>query len=61
MDIQFSRKKVLKYLGVHIDCNLSFDKEMKNVPRKMAVGIKVVYSIKHIFPEKTGSALTLLF
>ena len=49
-------KKVVKYLGVHIDCNLSFD-EIKNVLRKMAVGIKVIYSIKNIFPEKTRSAL----
>ena len=45
-------KKVVKYLGVHIDCNLSFDEEIKNVLRKMAVGIKVIYSIKHICPEK---------
>ena len=50
-------KKVVKYLGVHIDCNLSFDEEIKNVLRKMAVGIKVIYSIKNIFPEKTRSAL----
>ena len=50
-------KNVVKYLGVHIDCNLSFDEEIKNVLRKMAVGIKVIYSIKNIFPEKTRSAL----
>ena len=35
-------KKIVKYLGVHIDCNLSFDEETKNVQRKMAVGIKVI-------------------
>ena len=50
-------KKVVKYLGVHIDCNLSFDEQIKNVLRKMAVGIKVIYSIKNIFPEKTKSPL----
>ena len=44
-------------MGVHIDCNLSFDEEIKNVLRKTAVGIKVIYSIKNIFPEKTRSAL----
>ena len=49
--------KVVKYLGVHIDCNLSFDEKITNVLRKMAVGIKVIYSIKKIFPEKTRSAL----
>ena len=27
-------KKVGKYLGVHIECNLSFDEEIKNVLRK---------------------------
>ena len=42
----------MKYLGVHIDCNISFDEEIKSVLRKMAVGIKVIYSIKNIFPEK---------
>ena len=52
-------KKVVKYLGVHIDCNLSFDEELKNVLREMAVGLKVVYSIKNIFPEKTRSALMI--
>ena len=50
-------KKVVKYLGVHIDCDLSFDEEIKNVLSKIAVGIKVIYSIKKIFPEKTRSAL----
>ena len=44
-------------MGVHIDCNLSFGEEIKNVLRKTAVGIKVIYSIKNIFPEKTRSAL----
>ena len=53
----FLEKKIVKCLGVHIDCNLSFDEEIKNVLRKMAVGIKVIYSIKNIFPEKTRSAL----
>ena len=28
-DVQFSRKKGVKYLGVHIDCNLSFNEEIK--------------------------------
>ena len=51
-------KKLVKYLGAHIDCNLSFDEEIKNVLRKMAAGLKVVYSIKNLFPEKTRSALT---
>ena len=56
-DLQFSRKKVVKYLGINIDCNLSFDEEIKIVLRKMPVGIKVIYSNKKIFPEKTRSAL----
>ena len=48
-------KKHVKYLGV--DCNFSFDEEMQNKLRKVAVGIKVIYSIKNIFPEQTRSAL----
>ena len=35
--------------------------EKKNVLRKMAVGIKVIYSIKNILPEKTRSALLNAF
>ena len=50
-------KRIVKYLGVHIDCDLSFDEEIKNVLRKTAVGIKVIYSTKNIFTEKTRSAL----
>ena len=50
----------MKYLGVHIDCNLSFDEEIKNVLRKMAVGIKVIYSIKNIFPETISALLNAL-
>ena len=53
-----SREKVVKYLGVHIDCNLSFDEKIKkNVRKKMAAGIKAIYSIKNIFPEKPRSTL----
>ena len=45
----------MKYLGNHIDCNLSFDEEKTNVLRRMAIGLKVIYFIKNIFPEKTRS------
>ena len=31
MGVHFSRKKVEKYLGVHIDCNLYFDEEIKKM------------------------------
>ena len=44
-------------MGVHIDCNISFDEEIKNVIRKMAADIKFIYSIKNTFPEKTRSSL----
>ena len=46
------KKKFVNYLGVHFDCTLFFDEEVKNVLRRMVVGIKVIYSIKNIFPEK---------
>ena len=41
-------RKVVKYLGVNIDCNLSFDEEIKIVLRKMAVGLKVIYVCFHL-------------
>ena len=46
------KKKVVKYLGVHVDCNLSFNEEIENVLREMAAVIKVIYSIKKYFQKK---------
>ena len=43
-------KKFVKFLGVHIDCNLSFDEEMKNF-------IPSLTPSKIYFQKKTGSAL----
>ena len=35
--------KSIKYLGVYLDQNLTFQNEVKNVLRKMACGIKTLY------------------
>ena len=43
----------VKYLGVYLDRNLTFQNEIKNILRKMATGIKVLYNLQNIFPEKT--------
>ena len=43
----------VKYLGVYLDRNLTFQNEIKNILRKMATGIKVLYNLQTIFPEKT--------
>ena len=43
----------VKYLGVYLDQNLSFQKEVKNILRNMACGIKTLYSIREYLPEKT--------
>ena len=47
----------VKYLGVCLDRKLSFQNEMKNILRKMATGIKVLYDLQNIFPEKIRSLL----
>ena len=43
----------IKYLGVYLDRNLTFQEEVKHVLRKMACGIKTIYSIRNYFPMKT--------
>ena len=38
---------------MYLDRNLTFQNEIKNILRKMATGIKVLYNLQNIFPEKT--------
>ena len=45
--------KTVKYFGVYLDQNLDFRDEVKNILRKMATGIKTLYSIRDIFPTAT--------
>ena len=42
----------VKSLGVYLDQNLTFQEEGKHILRKMACGIKTLYSIRDYFPEK---------
>ena len=42
-----------KYLGDYLDQNLAYQMEVQNILRKMATGIKVLYSIRNILLEKT--------
>ena len=42
----------IKYLGVYLDQNLTFQEEAKHIFRKMACRIKTLYSITDFFPEK---------
>ena len=43
----------VKYLGFFLDQNLTFQDEVKNNLLKMSCGIKCLYSIRDLFPEKT--------
>ena len=43
----------VKYLGVFLDQNLTFQDEVKSTLQKMSCGIKCLYSIRDLFPEKT--------
>ena len=47
------QSKSAKYLGVYLDQNLTYQMEVQNILRKMATGIKVLYSIRNILHEKT--------
>ena len=42
----------VKSLGVYLDQILTFQEEVKHILRKMACGIKTLYSIRDYFPEK---------
>ena len=42
----------VKYLGVYLDRNLTFQNEIKNILRKMATGIKVLYNCKVFFLKR---------
>ena len=43
----------VKYLGVFLDQNLTYQDEVKNLLMRMACGIKTIYSVRDLFPEKT--------
>ena len=43
----------VKYLGVYLAQNLSFQEEVKHILRNMACGIKTLYSIREYLPELT--------
>ena len=43
----------VKYLGIYLDQNLTYEYEVKNILKKMACGIKTLYSVKSFLPDKT--------
>ena len=42
----------VRYLGVHLDQSLTFEVEIKNILKKMACGIKTLYTVKTFLPEE---------
>ena len=46
-------KEAVKYLGIYLDQSFNFQEEVKNILRKMAMGIKTLNVIKHPFPVST--------
>ena len=50
----------VKYLGVYLEQNLTFQEEVKHILRKMACGIKTLYSIRDYFPKITKKVRLLL-
>ena len=47
-----SLSSFVKYLGVYLDQNLTYENEVKHVLKKMACGIKTIYAVKQFLPEK---------
>ena len=47
----------VKYLGVNFDSKLTYDDEVKKILRRMAMGIKTMYTLRNIFPIKTRKVL----
>ena len=47
----------VKYLGVYLCQNLNYQIEIKKILRKMALGIKSLYSVRDIFPQKARKML----
>ena len=45
-------KSEVKYLGVIIDNKLNFQSQVKNVLKKMAIGIKTIQTIRNNLPKK---------
>ena len=42
----------VKCLGIYLDQNLTYEKEVKHVLNKVACGIKTIYGVKQFLPEK---------
>ena len=42
----------VKYLGVYLDQNITYEKEVKPVLKRMACGIKTIYVVKQFLPQK---------
>ena len=47
-----SHTKTIRYLGILLDENCTYQDEVKNILKKTACGIKTLYSIRDLFPEK---------
>ena len=50
-NVLVKEKKIVKYLGILLDNNLSFQEEVKSLLEKMAMGIKTIYSIRCCLPQ----------
>ena len=45
-------KESVKYLGIHLDRNLTYQQEVKNILHKMACGIKTIYCLRDFLQQK---------
>ena len=51
-NLSTSLSSFVKYFGVYLDQNLTYENEVKHVLKKMACGIKTIYAVKQFLAEK---------
>ena len=51
-DHLIEHRTIVKYLGVYLDQNLTYEPEVKHLLKKMACGIKTLYCVRELLPEK---------
>ena len=51
-DHLIEHRTIVKYLGVYLDQNLTYEPEVKHLLKKMVCGIKTLYCVRELLPEK---------
>ena len=52
---------IIKYLGVHLDCQLSFKEHVSKIYEKISKYVGIFYDIRHMLPSKCRRVLYFSF